>query len=89
MSIFATIALVCAFSTVTDQTECGDYVVDHAYTMADANKNTKAIDDEFYANYGDEQWLNDWLAKHGIGLTPNHIESLEFQTQEYKEDMIP
>jgi len=89
MSIFATIALVCAYSFATDKTECSDYVIDHAYTQVEADKNTQAKDQEFYALWGDEQQLLDWIKRYNIGASPQVIESIEFQTKHFQEDMIP
>lgn len=89
MAIFATIALVCAYSFATDKVECSDYVIDHASTMVEAKANTKAKDEEFYSLWGDEFLLNDWLARYNIGQSPQVIESIEFDTKEFNEDMIP
>lgn len=80
---FLTIAIVCTMAT------CSDYVVDHALTMQDAKVNTQIIDDKFLADWGDEQKLNQWLDKYKIGETVFEIVSIEFETKEIQEDMIP
>lgn len=89
MAIFATIAIVCAFSFATDKVECDDYVIDHAYTQAEGFTNTEAKDKEFYLLWGDEGDLNAWLARYNIKQTPATIESVEFETKTFTEDMIP
>lgn len=89
MSVFATLAIVCAFSFTTDKVECSDYVIDHAPTLVEAKANTKAKDQEFYSLWGDEFMLQDWLARYNIGESPQVIESIEFDTKEFKDDMIP
>ncbi|WYV99621.1 hypothetical protein Kassivere_00112 [Pseudomonas phage vB_PpuM-Kassivere] len=89
MSIFATLAVVCAYSFATDNVQCSDYVIDHAYTMTEAQANTKTKDQEFYSLWGDEFMLQDWLAKYNIGESPQVIETIEFTTKQFNEDMIP
>lgn len=83
MSVFLSLAVVCTMSS------CSDYVVDHASTMQDAKVNTQVIDDKFLADWGDEQKLNQWLDKYKIGETVFEIVSIEFETKEIQEDMIP
>jgi hypothetical protein len=83
MSIFATIAVVCTMAT------CNDYVIDTAPTMQDANRNTDMHDDRFLALWGDEKMLTDWLTEFKIGETVFEIVSLEMETKEIEEELIP
>lgn len=83
MSIFATIAVVCTMAT------CSDYAIDTAQTMSDAKVNTQTKDNEFLNIWGDEQDLNKWLDKYRIGETVFEIVSIDFETKEINEEMIP
>lgn len=83
MSIFATVAVVCTMAV------CNDYHVDTANTLEDGVKNTQVVDDRFLSIWGDERQLTNWLVEYKIGETVFEIVSIEFETQEIDNDMIP
>ena len=83
MSIFASVAIVCTLAA------CNEYHVDTAQTLEDGTYNTQVVDTEFFNLWGDEQQLNQWLAKNKVGETVFEIVSVEFETQEINENDIP
>lgn len=83
MSIFATIAVVCTMAT------CNDYVIDTASTMQEANHNTSVQDERFASLWEDETKLTNWLKEFKIGETVFEIVSLEMETKEIEEELIP
>lgn len=88
MSIFATLAVVCAFSFATDKNECNDYVLDHAQSKVEAQANTEAKQIEFTGFYNNNA-MQDWLDIYNIPHSLETIESIEVETQEIAEDYIP
>lgn len=83
MSIFATVAIVCTMSA------CNDYVVDQAKTFGDGVKNTVVIDSGLDEAMQDEKKMNNWLVKYKIEETVFEIVSIEIETHELHEGLIP
>lgn len=83
MSIFATLAIVCTMS------KCNDYILDHAETFNDGDRNTSVIYKEFDRVWQDEQGLNKWLGEYKINETVFEIVSIDFETREVNDHDIP
>lgn len=85
----ATMITVCAYSAVTDDSQCNDYVADSAYVSKAADNNTKRIQSEFTATIDNEPKLLAFLKKYGIGETLDIIDSIDVQTQAVDDTEIP
>ncbi|AEO14600.1 hypothetical protein MT_57060 [Pseudomonas phage phiPto-bp6g] len=84
MSVFlATVAVVCTISA------CNDYVIDNAQDKVSQVVNTSLHQKEYNSIWEDEQGLTDWLKKYQIGETIFEIVSIDIESQDIDEDLIP
>lgn len=85
----ATLITVCAYSAVTDDSQCNEYVADSAYQVKEADKNTKRVQSEFTATIDNEPKLLAFLKKYGIGETLDVIDSIDITEQPIESDDMP
>ncbi|ATN92875.1 hypothetical protein QGX11_gp112 [Pseudomonas phage PPSC2] len=87
--LLATIITVCAYSAVTDDSQCNEYIADSAYQVKAADKNTKRIQSEFTATIDNEPKLLAFLKKYGVVETLDVIDSIDITEQPITDGEIP
>jgi hypothetical protein len=87
--MLATLITVCAYSAVTDDSQCNDYVADSAYQVKAADKNTARVQSEFTATIDNEPELLAFLKKYGISESLDVIDSIDVTTTAIEEDELP
>lgn len=87
--LLATIITVCAYSAITDDSQCNEYVADSSYVSKAADKNTTRVQVELTATIDKEPELLAFLKRYGIGETLDVIDSIDVDTQAIEDGELP
>lgn len=67
----------------------GDYVLDTAQSYDDCMRNTVMHDKALYNVWGDDNAVEQWMAKFNITINPSHIEKASVECVEIQDEYIP